>query len=97
MYKEPPELSFSEFLNSLELNVCEYYTLIRYSIAKPTVFLKREVNAIKINAYNKKLLELFGSKDIQFILDVYSCAHYVINYISKSRGAAGRSGFRRVA
>ena len=84
-YKASPEMTFIEFLNTVGLTKDEYYTVICYSISKPTVFLKREVNAIKIKAYNPRILNLFGSNmDIQFIVDIYSCAQYVINYISKS-------------
>jgi len=93
LYKAPPDLSFNEFLlNIVGLNKTQYYTLICYSISKPTVFLKHEVNAIKINAYNKNILNLFGSNmDIQFILDVHSCAQYFINYISKNRGELSKT------
>lgn len=92
LYKAPPDITFNEFLNALGLNKSQYYTLICYSISRPTVFLKREVNAIKINAYNKNILDLFGSNmDIQFIVYVYSCAQYVINYISKSRGELSKT------
>ena len=87
MYKDPPEMTFDEFLTKINLSKDDYYTVLRYSIAKSTVFIKREVNAIRVNAYNAKILELFhANMDIQFITDVYSCVNYILNYLCKSRG-----------
>ena len=87
MYKTTPDISFNEFLLQVNLNKDEYYNVVRFSISRPTVILKREVKAIRVNAYNKTILQCWqANMDIQFILDVYSCANYVINYISKSRG-----------
>jgi hypothetical protein len=71
MFKDPPEMSFNDFLTKINLSRNEYCNVIRHSISKPTMILKREVNAIKVNAYNRNILQLFqANMDIQMILDV---------------------------
>lgn len=52
----------------------------------PKVFLKRAVSEIRIHFYNELLLEAWEANiDVQFILDGYACAAYIVSYISKSQ------------
>lgn len=91
VYKNPPNMTFDEFLNLFQLTKEEYYLVIAYTLKKPRGFVKREVNAINVNAYQPEILNLFQSNiDFQFILDVYSCAHYVVNYLSKSHAGMSK-------
>jgi PIF1-like helicase/Helitron helicase-like domain at N-terminus/UvrD-like helicase C-terminal domain len=77
-------LTFSEFLDSLRLTQAEYLSAIRSTLKRPQVFLKREPNAIRINAYNEQILRLHrANMDLQFILDPYACVQYVLMYINK--------------
>jgi len=51
-----------------------------------TIFLKRNPNEIHINNYNGDCLTAWrANMDIQYVLDVYACAVYIANYISKSQ------------
>jgi hypothetical protein len=73
------------FLEKLNLNYEDYINAIRSSLKDATVFLKRNLNEILINNYNLKLFKLVGSNmDIQFILNIWSCVEYIVNYVSKS-------------
>ena len=56
------------------------------SLNAPTVFLKRKPNELRINNYNPACLKAWrANMDIQFVLDVYACAMYIVSYISKAQ------------
>lgn len=58
---------------------------MRSLVDAPTVFLKRNTNELRINNYNPACLEAWrANMDIQFVLDVYACAMYIVSYISKA-------------
>ncbi|XP_070538389.1 uncharacterized protein [Ptychodera flava] len=79
-------LSFSEFLNKLQLDEQTYINAIQSSLTSDKIFLKRSPNEIRINSYNKILLKAWrANMDIQFILDPYACAMYIASYISKAQ------------
>ncbi|XP_035700553.1 uncharacterized protein LOC118433080 [Folsomia candida] len=79
------EINFDTFLQELGLNEEDYILSIRSNLRIPKVFLRRGTHEIYINAYNRKLLLCWRANiDIQFVLDPYACATYVVNYISKS-------------
>ncbi|KAF0691343.1 Helitron like N domain-containing protein, partial [Aphis craccivora] len=79
--------SLEEILQKLSIkDVNEYKSIIRTVIRRPTVFLKRTIKQRMVSGFNEKLFPLWQSNmDIQFILDVYSCVRYVIEYIEKSQ------------
>lgn len=84
LFAKPDEISFDDILNQLELSEQEYLFAIRSSLKKSTVFLKRGSMDIGINAYNREILQMFESNmDIQFILNEFAVASYIVNYISK--------------
>ena len=59
---------------------------------RPTLLLKRNPNEIRINNYNASLLAAWqANMDLQFVLDPYACAVYILSYISK--GQRGMSKF----
>ena len=59
---------------------------VRSSINTPTVFLKRIPNRLRTKNYNPAGLRAWRANiDIQFVLDVYACAVYIENYISKAQ------------
>ena len=79
-------ISFGQLL--LDLNVIEesYLLAVRSSLKAPTVFLKRNPNELCINNYNPACLNARrANMDIQYVLDVYACAVYIVNYISKAQ------------
>ncbi|XP_070567337.1 uncharacterized protein [Ptychodera flava] len=78
-------LSFSEFLNKLQLDEQTYINAIQSSLTSDKISLKRSPNEIRINSYNETLLKAWRALDIQFILDPYACAMYIASYISKAQ------------
>lgn len=80
------EMSFSEFLYKLEISEEMYLMALRSSLKTPKVFLKRDVSEIRVNSYNEMMLRCWQANiDVQFILDAYACAAYIVSYISKSQ------------
>ena len=78
------EHTFSSFLKKLDISKEDYIIAIRSSLQRTTVFLKRETNEIFINAYNAKCLEIWDlNMDIQFFLDHYAVAVYIVSYMCK--------------
>nr|GFB00175.1 uncharacterized protein [Tanacetum cinerariifolium] len=79
--------TLEDILQKLSIkDVNEYKSIIRTVIRRPTVFLKRTIKQRMVSGFNEKLFPLWQSNmDIQFILDVYSCVRYVIEYIGKSQ------------
>ena len=70
----------------LSITESNYTLAIRSSINTPTVFLKGSPNELRINNYNPACLSAWrANMDIQFVLDVYVCAVYLANYISKAQ------------
>ena len=84
--KEGEDVSFDELLLKLKVPEENYLLAIRSSINTPTVFLKRNPNELRINNYNPACLSAWrANMDIQYVLDVYACAVYIVNYISKAQ------------
>ena len=51
-----------------------------------TAFLKRNPHELRIYNYNPACLSAWRENmHIQFVLDVYACAVYMVNYISKAQ------------
>lgn len=62
-----------------------YYQATRITLTHAAVYSKRSSLEVGINAYNKEILNLFeANMDIQFVLNEYAVATYIINYINKS-------------
>lgn len=79
-------ISFDEFLTMINLTKEDYILAIRSSLKSPKVFLRRSIAEIRINPYNQILLRSWEANiDVQFILDAYACAAYIVSYISKSQ------------
>ena len=83
--KEGMDITFENLLVVLSITESDYTLAIRSSINTPTVFLKISPNELRINNYNPACLSAWrANTDIQFVLDVYACAVYIANYISKA-------------
>ena len=79
-------VTIQDFFNELSVNEEQYISALRSCINRATIFLKRNLDEMRINAYNKTILHLWkANMDLQFILDPYACAVYVISYIGKSQ------------
>ncbi len=84
--KEGEDITFDQLLEELDVSEHEYVLAIRSSINCPTIFLKRNPNELRINNYNFACLHACrANMDIQFVLDVYTCAMYIVSYISKAQ------------
>ncbi|KAJ8048677.1 ATP-dependent DNA helicase PIF1 [Holothuria leucospilota] len=79
-------MSFTQLLLKLNLDESQYIRCIQSSINSPTIFLKRDPCDIRVNPYMKNLLSIYGANhDIQYVLDPYACAVYIVAYMSKSQ------------
>lgn len=65
----------------MRTNEEEYIKKIRSSIKKSKVLLKRSSLKAGVNSYNEQLFE--ENIDIQYILDPYACASYLVKYVCK--------------
>ena len=84
--KEGEDISFDELLLHLKVTEENYLLAVHSSFNSATVFLKRSPNELRINNYNPACLKAWRSNmDIQYVLDVYACAVYVVDYISKAQ------------
>ena len=89
-------MTFVEFLEKLDLTEQQYIKAIRLSLKHSTLLLKRSPSEIRINCYNPHLLKAWrANMDIQFVLDPYACAIYILSYITK--GQRGMSKLLRKA
>ena len=79
-------MTFDQLLVSLNITEQKYILAIGSSLNSPTIFLKREPNELRVNNYNSACLSAWrANMDIQFVLDVYACAMYIVSYISKAQ------------
>ncbi|EDS27530.1 conserved hypothetical protein [Culex quinquefasciatus] len=82
--KERVYKDFEIVLEELEMTFDSYKTAIRSALDRPTLIYKRRSCDIDINSYNLELLNLMESNiDVQFILDKYQTAQYVVDYVVK--------------
>ena len=79
-------ISFNQFLAHFNVTEENYLLAVRSSLNTPTIFLKRNPNELRINNYNPAcLLAWRANMDIQYVLDVYACAMYIVSYMSKAQ------------
>ena len=84
--KEGDDITFTQVLVNLKMTEQNYMLAVRSSLKAPTVFLRRQPNELRINNYNSACLSAWrANMDIQFVLDVYACAMYIVSYISKAQ------------
>ena len=84
--KEGEDITFDQLVVNLKLTEQNYLLAVQSSLKTPTIFLKRKPNELRINNYNAACLSAWrANMDIQFVLDVYACAIYIVSYISKSQ------------
>lgn len=80
--KEGDDITFEQMLINLDITEQNYYLAIRSNLNSPTIFLKRNPNELRVNNYNSACLSAWrANMDIQFVLDVYACAMYIVSYI----------------
>lgn len=85
------DITFDEFLDKLGLTEETYIVAVRYTINHNTLFLKRLPSEIRINNYNTQLLKAWrANMDMQYVLDPYACATYILSYITKGQTGMSR-------
>ena len=78
-------LTVDQFLQNLNLTHDDYILALRSSLKTATVFLRRSPGELRINSYNPDcMLAWRANHDVQYILDVFSCAAYVTSYVAKT-------------
>ena len=83
---EGEDITFDQLLLDLSVTEENYLLAVSSSLNAATVFLKRNPNELRINNYNAACLSAWrANMGIQFVLDVYACAVYIVNYISKAQ------------
>jgi hypothetical protein len=80
------EPTLEEFLTRRDIETYEdYLNVIRAGIARPMVMLRRTVAQRWLNVFHPWIANILRSNmDIQFILEEYSCAMYVVEYVNKT-------------
>ena len=84
------DCTFAEFLEHLDLTYDDYKLCIQTSLRARTMFLKRTVHELSINNYNDSIMLAWqANMDIQYVIDAYACATYIVLYLAK--GCRGMS------
>ena len=84
--KSGEEMEFRQFLETLHMTKEDYIAAVRSPLVSTKIFIKRNTNEIRINNYNHVLLKCWrANMDIQYVLDPYSCAVYIVTYITKAQ------------
>jgi len=79
-------ITFEEFLQKMNLDEHDYILAIRYTLKRDTLLLKRLPSEIRVNNYSTSLLKAWrANMDIQYVLDPYACAVYILSYITKGQ------------
>ncbi|CAC5368407.1 unnamed protein product [Mytilus coruscus] len=81
------QMTYKMFLNDvLQMNVEDYLKAIRSNLSGPKVFLKRKPSEVRVNGYIKTVLVAWqANHDLQFVIDAFACAAFIVSYISKSQ------------
>lgn len=75
---------FDDLLNQYGWTYDDYEWSLRAVHRRPTLIHRRAPNARWVNQYNAYLLRAWNANmDIQFILDPYACAKYLMSYTTK--------------
>ncbi|VDN26525.1 unnamed protein product [Gongylonema pulchrum] len=84
--------SLDEFLGLCKISAEEYLLAIRSELRRCEVFSQRSPSDIMINPFSPKILATIRSNiDLQYVLDPYACASYIIDYINKSDRGVSRT------
>ena len=79
-------MTFAEFLERVHLDEENYLKAVRSTLMAPKLFLRRAPSDVRVNSYNPVLLKCWrANMDLQYVLDAYSCAMYIVSYVAKSQ------------
>ena len=76
LFEEKNYETLGEFLVDNKLTMASYLDAIRATLRRPTVVFRRDFSEMYTNT-------LCANSDLQFILEEYSCAAYVVEYVNK--------------
>lgn len=77
--------TLGEFYIDNNITKAQYLDIIRSTLRRPTLMFKRDFTQIYTNTFNPWIAQtLCSNSDLQFILEEYSCAAYVVEYVNKS-------------
>ena len=80
------DINMELFLARMKMCLEVYIMAIRSSLSNETIFLRRNPNEIRVNAYNPDVIKAWrANMDIQFVTNVYACAMYIASYVTKSQ------------
>ncbi|EDS38200.1 conserved hypothetical protein [Culex quinquefasciatus] len=86
--------TLEDFLADCECTEEYYLEVIRAWLQRPAFFFKRPMNQLYMNPFNVWIGGVLRSNsDLQFIMDEYSCASYLVDYVNKTN--RGISAFHR--
>jgi len=69
--------------NNLSDNL--YLDVVRSTLIRPQLLYRRSMSEILVNTFNPWIATTLNSNmDLQYIIDEYSCASYVVDYVNKS-------------
>jgi hypothetical protein len=84
--KELLDQELSDFLPDEGWSEEDYMLALCSSLKRPTLFLARRLSKMRMNSYNKAMLQMTqANMDIQFCLDPYAAATYVASYMMKGQ------------
>ena len=84
--KEGEDIFFDQLLFELSLAKEKYSLAISSSFNALTALLNRNPHELRIKNYNPACLSAWkANMHIQFVLDIYACAVYMVTYISKAQ------------
>ena len=84
------ETEWNEILNAAGITQSEFEKCLATIAQRQTPYLKRRVKDQWINNYNPHLIRCWnGNMDIQYVLDPYAVAMYIVSYITKSEREMG--------
>ena len=74
-----------QFLADNRLELMEYFDVISASLRRPTIVFRCDMTQLWTNTFNPWIASVLNSNtDMKIILDEYSCAAYVEEYVNKS-------------
>ena len=78
------DMTFEEFLISVGLAETDYVKVLRSSIPRKTIMIRRSFNDRYVNNYNPIILPLWkANMDVQLCMDSHAVANYVVSYMTK--------------
>ncbi len=91
-FKNETNDSYEDMLDKLKLREEDYIAAIRSSINQRTIFLKRRPADVAISNYCPQIINAWETNfDIQFILNEYALASYILNYVTKDESGMVKS------